>query len=252
MVEPKLDYSKLIDYYEDRTGKDTLLITLGDSWTHGVGTYSDKIIEEWKKAKKWSDYRQKQVYIESYNDFYKHSWATHLAKKLNADILNYGVGGSANSACAKRLIYDYDTDWKKQYKKVIVVFLLSASERFSFYKESRVHSYLNGMHFWEEYVKEIDSVNDTILETNFYIKAVQYYCRAKGYLFYYANAFSDGYIDLPSNLHRHTQFKNYGELLSMFPRSVSEIDGHPNKLGYAFIAEDMYNTLIENYKEVQQ
>ena len=249
------NYSENIKFYEDRKGKDTLLITLGDSWTHGVGTYSDEILKEFE-LNNWSQKKQQKkqqiAYKKSYNDFYKHSWANHLANSLNADLINYGVGGSANSASAKRLIYDYDNDFKKHYGKVIVIFLLSASERFSFYKNGTIESYMHNMKLWEEYIKEITSVEDTIKETNFYIKAIQYYCRAKGYLFYYANAFSDGYIDLPGNIHRHTPFSNYSKFLQEIPRTMCKLDQHPNKLGYALIAENMYQTLIDNYKEVRQ
>jgi hypothetical protein len=101
-------------YYEDITGKDTLLVTVGDSWTWGdhLGSIDwDKSVDD--------PARLTQVY------------GRLLANKLNADWINLALPGCSNYWMLEQLqdLQHHFVRVQNQYKRIIVVVTLTEDLR---------------------------------------------------------------------------------------------------------------------------
>ena len=127
-------------YYEKINGRKDLLITLGDSWTAGEGCYSDEDLADYNNGIITRD----QMYDRGYASQGPGSWPDTLSTLLNMDLINLGVSGYSNSACAKRLINEHDIDYKPQYDNVYVILLLSESSRISFYSNDEIQCFSMG------------------------------------------------------------------------------------------------------------
>ena len=89
--------------------KPKLLITLGCSWTEGVGCYVPSVYYNASTAVTFNDI---EPLISKYHDknkknFHEFGWPNRLGKKLAFDkVINLGVGGSSNSTAVK-IIYEF-------------------------------------------------------------------------------------------------------------------------------------------------
>jgi hypothetical protein len=235
--------------------KNNLLITIGDSWTEGVGCYEPELISKYKSGEITST----ELYVKSMPRFKSHGWPSILATKMGYDVLNLGRGGASNSGEAKRLIIDEDNyGLKKKYNNVFLIFLISDPGRFSFYSGGELLDIrLNDdtCLSWEvakEYVKYVikDIQEDTFKETACYLKMVENFCTVNDYTFFYGSAFSDMqaldlYYKHPNNLHyyeKHHYKVHYSDLLKS---NMWAHCNHPNELGYEMIATEMYTKIKE-------
>ena len=243
--------------------KKKLLITLGDSFTEGVGCYDySKPEETWNIL---NEYQQ--------NRFHELGWPNRLGKKLNYDkVINLGWGGSANSAHVKLFVEkilpkdfsDYD---------VLVVWMLTSAERFSFHSHGCISQYLPNLVASGEpgsplevaYVNTIDDLeNDSILETIFYIKCLEQICENNSY-----NLLITSWIDSSHSKIKKLYNSKYlmkevdGNPIAYLPNRedeaiyISKVCNHPNELGYEKIACNMiesiekYNSYLINKNKVQ-
>jgi hypothetical protein len=197
--------------------------------------------------------RDIEMYGMSNDRFYEMGWPSILTDTLECDLINYGAGGDSNSACVKRLINEYDNDYKQEYDHVTVIWLLTSSHRFSFYTDKQLKSFSPvGKHtdpIFKTYIKDVvKSDDDAYLETAFYLKTMQYYCNAKGYNFIYGSAWENikplnEIINLDNNLHRFTPISCFADLLLTSDKSHCL---HPNEQGYKKIAEYLYKIISKN------
>lgn len=261
-------------------GKDNLLITVGDSWTAGKGAYSKEQIDQLYKAtgrdallKLLSTFQSK-----SQNIFREYSWPWLLANMLDWDLVNLAEGGMSNTGCAKKLVSEFDiyrtVDFTK-YKKVLLIFLMSNHERFSFYSDSKfikLHpqaifskSNEDGVveacyKFFFEHIIKND--NDMLLESRFALKTIETYCNANNIMFLYGSAFADMELlqrlySSPANIHsRIPQKKSIKQLLPLLSGNFNDPEpnydpqylspcNHPNREGYRVIAEALYNFIVK-------
>jgi len=236
--------------------KENLLITIGDSWTEGLGAYSDAALAQYKQDKDLDRLQQPTDYMR------QNSWPTQLAAILDYDLVNFGVRGSANSAHAKWLLNE---DKFSQYKKVQVIWLLSEPYRFSFISENNPYSY-NGIlsispigltndrmdrgpkmkDFAFTYLQLVE-MGDVIAETQFYIQVVENYCQVMNYGLLIGNAFSPVQFTSDYNLHTNQSYNSMREFLEGVDMEtgsvVSPVCAHPNALGYKYIAEELARIL---------
>ena len=224
----------------------TLLITLGDSWTQGVGCYEPKLREKLNKG----EATMQELFLGSFERFSKCSWPTHTSRILNADVKNIALGGDANSASAKRLVMGPYSGCKKYYDDVIVVFLMTDPTRFSFFNDHIIQSFQPGSDssvFMEEFLKHCLSVSeDENSEALFYLNVVKNFCDVNEYHFYYGSAFHKD-ITLPKS----TSFLHPGcsAIVDILPNEVdymSDICYHPNELGYQFIGNYIGNYIKQD------
>jgi hypothetical protein len=242
--------------FKKNQNSENLLITLGDSWTQGVGCYPDEFLKQFYSGKITAIQLGELAYDVDY--FSKRSWPAQLSQDIKYDLINLAKGGSANSFSAKTLLSEFDEDLSK-YKNVVVVWILSEPSRFSFYSNNIIQSWLpawphqnraSTYKFLQSYFEEVaPSFNDDVKETEFYLKAVDYYCKAKGYKFAYGSAFTnfEGFEDISNNIHKYTTYKNFNVMLSNIDKCALYAPcGHPNEVGYQYMSTAIGQLLKTN------
>lgn len=244
-----------------------LLVTIGDSWTEGVGCYLPEFLD--KNGN--STLPLGEIYEKSQPRFLEYSWANVCAKYLGYDLINLGSGGASNSACAKKLL-EGQHDWKSKYTKVVIVFLLSDPMRFSFYSNHALishgsrgfnlkndelmthnHDIESGLpEFMQWYVLNV-STQDASKETAFYLRVVEYLCKTYNYEFYWGTAFTPIEEIIPyykndrTCLHKNSfsSFREY--IFNKLGKTAFSYCHHPNEKGYQLIGE-----FIANYIKLQE
>jgi lysophospholipase L1-like esterase len=182
---------------------DKVLIGLGDSFTQGVGAYTDAI---WKKYNNKIDgfTFDKKLIAEQYEG----SWVKQLCDNYLTDYVpvNMGHAGIGNRGCVKQL-YLNNRLTIDESNEVIVVFLMTGLERFDFVnkdwgaKDKSGHYSFEAMwpnyndptatnyELWKAYATHIYSERFIAVELLLSILEVQTYCKAHGYKFFLASAF---------------------------------------------------------------
>ena len=233
--------------------KKNLLITLGDSWTEGYGSYLLEAMKEYQ-----SDKDLIKLQTDSADWMATHCWPAYLARILDCDLINLGYRGSANSAHAKWLL---DQKINPVYKHVQVVWLLSDPHRFSFYSvehEKRKRDVLNFapvgiLHnrvdcepaiktLAENYLSLVD-LGGVVKETQFYIRIVENYCQLNNYNLLIGNAFTPTIFDSKHNIHAGQVYNSMQQFLGDNIKTTSSVCAHPNDLGYQKIAEELAQIL---------
>jgi hypothetical protein len=235
-----------------------LLITLGDSWTEGVGCYLPELLDP---ASKNIPY---EVYIKSKESgrFKELGWPRRVADKINFDLLNLGEGGHANSSMVKMFL-NFRKEYEKlkdKYDNVIVIFLVTDPFRFSFFSNGVIETFSTRGFLYNHGSDNIDdksdvykedflkwylsnvNVDDATKETSFYLKCIENFCELHGYKFYWGTAFTD--VNEIIKYYPVTNCLNYGDFKS-YGHYISEKLGtegfaachHPNEDGYELIAQ---------------
>jgi len=218
-----------------------LLISMGDSWTAGVGCYTDTVLDRLNRKEITID----EVYPLSLDSFAENSWAKQLTNKLGWDLINLAEGGCSNSGQAKILFSKVSDELCRTYDNVFVIWLLSDPHRLSFYVNNRIESY----HVDEKMYKMVQKISsrtdtDAQLETNFYIKCVEKYCKSNNYQFLFGNAYAEAHTlkDHKSNMHKNLKYTTFNNFV---PKNMYAYCQHPNTHGYTAIMTEIYN-LITN------
>jgi hypothetical protein len=234
--------------------KPKLLITLGCSYTEGVGCYDLSTIPKEITRK---NYYQSELYSEIYNKnldkFHENGWPNKVGRKLGFDeVINLGLGGSSNSGHLKLFIEKfYDSDLSNY--DVLIIWMMSDPSRFSFYSNGYNNNFILNNFFQSKeietaylnLIKDVD--HDTLLEQVFYMKLMEQFCENKNYklIFTYwspVNKKLNSYFKTKKLLTPH-----YEDILDMgedFENYHSPICWHPNEAGYEVIA----NKIVQNIK----
>lgn len=240
--------------------KPKLLITLGCSWTEGVGCYVPSVYYNASTAVTFNDI---EPLISKYHDknkknFHEFGWPNRLGKKLAFDkVINLGVGGSSNSTAVK-IIYEFIEQNDISKYETLVVWLMTEPARFSFYSggvlnDLQVSEEIR-MPIMTEYLKFIQNINlDPILEQKFYLKTLENFCKVNN-LDLITTSWSETFFDLIKIYHSKTYLTKTPKL--MIPPHTKDIDGyllnwsfcsHPNQNGYEWIANEMVKGIKENH-----
>jgi len=234
-----------------------LLITLGCSWTYGIGVYTDESLAEYKITKDI-----KKLHAMNIHTCPRYSWPTQLSKLLDYDLINLAIPGASHSGQVKALINGkYDTTYFSKWNEVHVVFMLTGNQRFSFYKDkNEIVEYnpgsLNGSWlepstklFLEQYVQLITD-SGVEQETIFYVNCLANYCRANNYNFNYLSSWNPMLETLlPNSLHEKLGWGKNSAKWRIQQEVPDNLDwgisfcGHPNKDGYALIARELAKVL---------
>jgi hypothetical protein len=178
---------------------DNVIIGLGDSYTQGVGAYSDST---WKAndGKISVAAHDKALIAEQYEG----SWVNQICQThLKGWVpVNFGHAGIGNRGCVKQL--HLNPVGLEKANHVVVVYLLSGLERFDFVRKefgSEEHYNFEAMwpnhwdtnssnpELWKAYAETIYSDKFIAVELILNILEAQTYCKAHGYDFVFASAF---------------------------------------------------------------
>jgi hypothetical protein len=233
-----------------------LLITLGDSWTEGVGCYSPKTREKFKNSTKL----EQQDYIDDRERFHKNGWPIRLQHMLGYEqLINVGRGGSSISGVLKNFIDKYDKKDFSTYDNVVIIWLLTYPARFSFYSGGKIENILSHPHPHEPketqdlrntYFNFIKDKGDFFRETFFHVKMMNSWCSVRNINFVFSMMDQCMSINI-NHYYEHDNFFPY--ILpsnTEFPHLFSEICGHPNEDGYQYIAESMFEQISNKFSHL--
>ena len=194
---------------------DKLIIGLGDSFTHGIGSWGDEVYKEYNgKIDVLNMSHELQV------SAYDNSWVHVLCRDYLKDYkpINLGVMGTGNRAASSEL-HLYPELGFENAAHGIVIFALSGLERFDFVNRDfpdHHHFYTmwpnhwdknaTNKKLWEVYAKDLYSEKFAFIETILAVKNAYSYAKSKGWDFIFANAFDTRFTqermleELPDNL----------------------------------------------------
>lgn len=244
--------------------KTKLIITMGDSFTEGMGCWSEipdgyTIFDE-----KYSAAEHKEIQRSNQKYFLEYGWPSLVSKKMGYDyLLNMGEAGSSISGQAKKLYQElYSYDFKKHSEKVLIWFLQCGARISSYVGGILTNIMFNelnndGRDFYNSYFNLLSKKSirddwepDLALEHIYHIKTVSIFCKSKdikfvpifmqdyhGWIEYLAPDITI-YKSIWPNFDFSKERKQNQEL-------ISPVCGHFNKKGYELLAEDLYNTIIQ-------
>jgi len=176
---------------------DKLIIGIGDSYTQGIGAYTDAT---WKKHNgRIPVYTSDKDLIK---EQYEGSWVNQIQSLMPGwKGLNLGVAGTGNRSALKELYFHEPTIAKAS--EAVVVYLLSGFERFDFISKEFVseHAHFEAMwpnywdtgckvpELWKAYADHVHSDRFMAGEAMLNILEAQMYCQAKGFKLLVISAF---------------------------------------------------------------
>lgn len=216
-----------------------LLITLGCSWTEGVGIYK-------------KDINGKTDYIQDSNYMHENSWPNNVGKKLGFDkVVNLGEGKGSHSSQVKKF-YEYISNNDISNCQVLVIFLMTDPIRISFYKNHSIKSYsmsdINNP-LMKSYVNEIDdTLWDCLLEQKFYVESLENICKLNK-IDLILTSWNDSYTQFRKihNTKNHL-FKSTLPIKPSIKNNYSYC-GHPNQNGYEWLSNKIIDGIKENFKK---
>ena len=249
-----------------------VLITLGCSFTEGVGCYdykgvSKKQIEKYKKSK-FDD----GFYSKNLDNFLKGSWGSQLQEMIGASTFyNIGQGGDSNSGQSKKL-YDIIDKLDLEGKDVLIVWLMTYPHRFSFYNEGIATTvafnndpkYKHSNKLVEGYVEMINHDYDfnVVCEQFYYLRTVAELCKNRNIRFAWANVqhelslkilypLLDKYLKNSLLKNKITDYSFIEDLLNVDNNKemMSKICGHPNQKGYKEVASRFASAIFDKFPD---
>ena len=196
--------------------KKKLLITMGCSYTEGVGCYD---VDKMSKSVHYALLPREEEIIQRKN-FHRLGWPNRLGKKLGYDkVINLGLGGSSTSGQVKQF-FEKHVDKDLSEWDVLIVWLLSEPSRISFYKNGCIENFCpsDSNTMYVEYLKWINQTNydsdvDLFLENIFHIKIIEQLCESKGYSLLLTPAYKSELFIKIQSLHKS---KYYLNILSIY------------------------------------
>jgi len=258
--------------------KKKLLITLGDSFTEGVGCWDYKLfstemitlINDWTIDRGYILYSNSKHFdnvkkSDHKNNFHLRGWPNKLGKKLKFDmVVNMGNSGDSNSAQSKKFYNKYINNELNDWD-VSVVWLLTFPDRFSFYTGDGITSYQSAdtspNRLSEYYYKELINLSihtkyesdifielSTNRESVYHINTVETLCKLKGYKLYLFTYDDNVFNSLKNEYTGKSLINNASENPIKPPFGFNDFNsklcGHFNEDGYEHIAENMKKSLL--------
>jgi hypothetical protein len=178
---------------------DKIIIGLGDSFTQGVGAYSDETYA--KHNHKIPVFVSDKPLIK---EQYEGSWVNQLCVNHMPEWkpVNLGHAGTGNR-CAVKELYLHSEIGMENASEAIVILFLSGMERFDFinrtYSEPQHHfeamwpnhwdPNASKPNLWKAYAEDIYSEQFIAMELMLNILEAQMFCKARGWKLIVANAF---------------------------------------------------------------
>jgi len=240
-----------------------LLITLGCSYTEGMGCYDYSKFPKNKTV--YSDNISNDLIQEQFNRFHEYGYPNRLGKKLGVSkVINMGVSGASTSGIIKKFFELFWNNPFSEYDKVFVFFWIPHSNRFSFYNNGKIENIVINTDFQNNKKDELsksyltfieDFPLDFVHEQVFYLKVISSYCKSLSFQFLW---FLDDTFFGKSILN-HFPLDNWigikGKEISdkiYYENSpyINKACAHPNELGYEYYADKFYEKIKNNYSDV--
>lgn len=235
--------------------KKKMLITLGCSYTEGVGCYEPHLLDNFGNIKDEVDIAT--AYKLSLPRFHNEGWPVKLQKLLKYNhLVNLGAGAASNLYTIKHLIEflpQWNTPHVTENYDVLVIWMMTHFNRQSVYQKGRLHNVgpnniSPDIDFLNAYLSLL-SEKDLLLENLFALRTVQYICELNNFTFMYINADTaegrliDTYnTKLSLNKHFFQQHPGVLGILHLDEKYRSFCD-HPNELGYSIVAQRIFDTI---------
>lgn len=234
--------------------KKKLLVTLGDSFTEGVGCYDLERNPSMIKYNAMED--EDRLY--QIQRFHELGWPNRVGRSLGFDkVANLGLGGTSNSFSVKMLMERVvGNDRYKDYE-IYVIWMATEPARFSFFDGYKLRSFLpttrEGGTLSEAYLRtlkepDLGSFNEQV----FYTKLAEQICENNGYKLIichwsitlkhlYRLYDSKYFLNKPPSLLLRAALNDEYDL--------SPICNHPNEFGYKKISKVMLDLIKTNRPE---
>ena len=222
-------------------GKNTLVV-MGCSMTEGQGCWGDfnkhitKVDDMLKLRKKYR------------NRFYEFGWPNIVAKELGFDkVINLGKIGSSTSGQLK-----FFKEQNFGNDNVYIIWMLTEPIRFSFYKKGKIKNIhpAKGTPIGNSYIDFVDDITlDSCLEQLFYIKCMRDISKLNNYnlLITHWNSASK-HTQLLDDVTDNYLHKVPTTILPPNRKFISNVCGHPNELGYDWMAKTILKEIKNNNK----
>jgi len=247
--------------------KKKLLITLGCSYTEGVGCYDESLFKSKTLDGLKTEVLHPDIAPLHRKSFHKKGWPNKLGKLMGYHkVINMGLASSSTAGQMKSFYELYYNDKFEDYETTII-WLLPDASRFAMYSSGVVRnmmpSYLSqsttknwlGYSLTKGYIEFInDSSVDPLLDQLFYVKTMEQYCQNNNFnlilthVEYKADCLLKFYHKSPYYITSEpTRFL----LGPDHPKKeTSPICGHPNEFGYQVMAEKMYKLIEKNHSHI--
>ena len=231
--------------------KERLLITMGCSFTEGVGCWDMNITPPTLRTSHIEYYSFLERKENRYK-FHKDGWPNRVGKKIGFDkVINIGKGGDSTSGQVKRFINKILPMDLSKYD-VLVLFQLPQASRFSFYSNGLVNSWGNynakDTPLVKEYIKLLKD-EDFLHEQLFYIKIMAEVCENNSFKFLTVNL-----IDEDSSINfyeRNISNKIYKpQVVITGYEEISKICNHYNEHGYEMTSIRISGHVKSKLKEI--
>jgi len=232
--------------------KKKLLITMGCSFTEGVGCWDMSVTPNSARqdGDEWSILLN---HPKNKLKFHRDGWPNRVGKKLGFDkVINIAKGGGSTSGQVKKFIKTIVPMDFSEYD-VFILFQLPNPNRFSFYSH-RVVEDLTPHHpnlLYEGYVKFIESDYDLFLEQIFYIDVMGELCKSKKFDFRTISLLTGNDIDYRFYRDNLNNKKETPRMVLTLKESLSPICGHPDEVGYEILSDSIVKYLKSEFKDFQ-
>lgn len=237
-----------------------LLITLGCSYTEGMGCYDYSKFPIGKHI--YSDgITQSQIKYQI-NRFHEMGYPNRLGKKLGYDtVINLGLSGASTSGIIKKFIDNFWNNSFDEFDEVLLFFWIPTADRFSFYKNGRIINMIPNKKSVENEMDELahsylkfisDFPNDFVKEQVFYLKMMSSYCKSMNFnlLWFMDDTFfgEDILYNFPLDEWIGIRGKEISDLL-YFDNShyINETCSHPNEYGYEIYAQKFFEKINKDF-----
>ena len=230
--------------------KKKLLITMGCSYTEGVGCWDMDITPPNLEAGK-GKFEHYLNHPTNLNRFHEQGWPNRVGKKLGFDkVINIGKKGGSTSGQVKKFV---DTISYKDFSEyeTYIIFQLPNPDRFSFYKDESIWDVVptENHSLSKEYIMNIHKDIDVLLEQRFYVSMLYEMCMNRNIklsCFRIGKRYHN--IDLKVFRKEYIPFYLVGNLDNK--EIISPICNHFNEIGYEIISNMIKDEMNKKYSEL--
>lgn len=238
--------------------KKRLLITLGCSFTEGMGCYDYSVFPKGKHL--YSPNIPQNIIDYQRNKFHELGWPNKLGKKLGFDeVLNLGLSGASASGNLKSFFQSY---WQNEFLgyEVYILWWIPQPHRISFYTNGKIEDIIPNNTNDPDFNKlgnaylnfVVDVLHDSTLEVSFYLKTMISYCSKMNFNFLWfiddSQVTGEYFRLLPKqNYLGKSVIDFFTPIYTEENEMVNQYDLHPNEKGYEFIANELFNVMKKKH-----